>query len=156
MFSLFHRKKRIRVAVDQRSLEMKGYQYISNFREEMINLISKHEFSKSAGEMLPPWFVCLYPKSIPGIERLGAKSSLWRNDYWYWRGGDGGSYWAGFLIFFINLNYEQKIEYFKRYDLGELWKERVSWFFTLFDEEIIEGLTKAQVKAATIEVLGEE
>ncbi|MEJ2611936.1 MAG: hypothetical protein P8179_18135 [Candidatus Thiodiazotropha sp.] len=106
---------------------MKGYQYISNFREEMINLISKHEFSKSAGEMLPPWFVCLYPKSIPGIERLGAKSSLWRNDY-----------------------------YFKRYDLGELWKERVSWFFTLFDEEIIEGLTKAQVKAATIEVLGEE
>jgi hypothetical protein len=112
--------------------------YIESFRREVETLISEAAFTKTSGEPLPPWIARIYPLDIPGIDEIDVFSKSGGDDYWFWRGGDGGSYRTGFLQYFYALSLEQRVEYFRKYDLGARWSEREKWAFQLFDDEVLD------------------
>ncbi|MGI9235562.1 MAG: hypothetical protein ACR2RD_18165 [Woeseiaceae bacterium] len=101
-----------------------GHQYKTDFESTVEQLILNHTFEKLPGEMLPPWFTRIFPFDLPTSEGRA-----------YWTNGEGGYYWERFLKFWVPLDIDTKKSYFKRYDLGESWLERHTWYMQLFDPE---------------------
>lgn len=126
--------------------------YLTDFKCEVEGLIGDLEFTKSAGEMLPPWIMRIHPQVLPGVEDLDTHSPIFGEDYWYWRGGDGGSYRGHFMEYFRSLDLEQRKDYFAKYDLGPNWYERMHWAFDLFDPDDL-GMSDAACEALIDELL---
>ena len=109
--------------------------YLTEFKRDIEDLIDRLEFTKEPGEMLPPWIMRIHPQVLPGVEALDRHSPVFGDDYWYWRGGDGGSYRSRFMIYFLALDLERRKDYFAKYDLGPSWQERQHWVMELFDPD---------------------
>lgn len=113
--------------------------YIRGFQKETEKLIENLSFTKSPGELLPPWVVKIYPLEIDDqvMDGLGVKPmTYYQADSWYWypdrNSGEGGDYKIDFDIFFNSLTTDEKEAYFQKYDLGKSWKEREMWFDAIF------------------------
>ena len=134
--------------------------FVKDFKLEVELLINNLEFKKTQGEVMPPWIMRIYPKDItvPGIDEFSSdsKTNVWYEDYWYWRGGDGGTYWGRFCKYFGALNLDQRKEYFIKYDLGSQWKERDAWFGDLFHDSPFDDfeLSDEEYDKLADEVLG--
>jgi len=154
MFAFLNKKNDIEhERVNEEKIKKEVLDYIQGFEKLIYSLINKSSFVKESEEMLPPWFVKIYPRNIPLVENLGGTSSLLDRDYWYWRGGEGGSYRSLFLEYWCSLNTYQKKQYFLKYDLGAEWPERDCWFFDLFDESGAIELTGQELDTIEKELL---
>ena len=56
--------------------------------------------------------------------------------------------------YYCKLSLEQRIEYFKKYDLGKEWKDRDNWFYDLFDGNGIDGTTDEEYERIVDKVFG--
>jgi len=127
--------------------------FIQDYQNVIELLIIKLDFVKEAGEMLPPWIVKIYPKEVPLIDKLSINSPLFNEDYWYWRGGEGGRYRARFLQFLSTLSLQQKKCYFTKYDLGTEWPERGHYFIDVFKYSGSKILSSEELEVIEREVL---
>ena len=88
---------------------------------EKLALIRDAGFTKYKGKPLPPWI------ATPFADELE------------WPGGDVGTqqnYWGYFYSkYWIKLNFDEKVNYFKRFDLGREWSDRGQWFHYCFEFE---------------------
>ena len=126
--------------------------YLTAFKRDVEGLIDNLEFTKEPGEMLPPWIMRIHPQVLPGVEALDRHSPVFGDDYWYWRGGDGGSYRSRFMTCFLALDLERRKDYFAKYDLGPDWQERRHWAMELFDPDEL-GMSEAECDALIEDIL---
>jgi hypothetical protein len=106
--------------------------YLSNFRKDVDRLVSNLDYEPIEGEVLPPWMVVRYPFYVDSI--------LFPDDisaHFYWASGPGSQSWREFLEYWWGLNFDQMKDYFRKFDLGEDWEERMTWFFNLFGEDTL-------------------
>ena len=127
--------------------------YLTEFKRDVESLIDDLEFTKEPGEMLPPWIMRIHPQVLPGAEALDKHSPVFGDDYWYWRGGDGGTYRSRFMSFFLALDLEGRKDYFAKFDLGPAWQERMHWAMELFDPDQL-GMSESDCDALIEDILG--
>ena len=150
VFRFFRKPAVVEAAKPNRIPEIVGY--LTDFKRDVEGLIDDLEFTKGAGEMLPPWIMRIHPQILPGVEDLGMHSPIFGEDYWYWRGGDGGSYRGRFLEYFRALDLERRKAYFAKYDLGPRWYERMHWAHDLFKPRDLE-MSESECDALIDELL---
>ncbi len=130
--------------------------FIADFKQDVLALISKMAFTKTAGELLPPWLLYHYPKEISQDEMvaLNIDFSVWcEKDTFYWYTLEAAAYMRSFITFFNGLDIVARKAYYKKYDLGVDWRERKVWFWTLFDHDTFDSLDEALLDEIYIELI---
>ncbi|MGI9234685.1 MAG: hypothetical protein ACR2RD_13710 [Woeseiaceae bacterium] len=92
-------------------------------KEITIELVENFALPPGKDEPLPPWI------EVPGVDPY----------HMIWRMGAEGYLRDEFFPFFDKLDRDQREEYFARYDLGEDWPVRGSWYNNLLppcDEDV--------------------
>ena len=106
--------------------------YLNDFKKDVDRLVSNLDYEPIEGEVLPPWMVIRYPFYVD--------RTLFPDDisaHFYWTSGPGGQSWGDFIEYWCGLNFEQMKDYFRKFDLGEDWEERNTWFWNLFGEDTL-------------------
>lgn len=114
--------------------------YIEDYKRTLLRLISDRAISKRAGEPLAPWFCYHYPLEFDRkrLDALGVPFLMYaEKDSFFWHTLNAARCTFEFRTHLASLELQDRIDYFRRFDLGPNWPDRLAWFELAFDLEEI-------------------